>query len=195
MADVRGCGALLLAAGLSRRFGAADKLTAPFEGRPLAEHAARQIAALPLAARVAVVNTQAGDLHGMLEALGFELAVNHHPERGLSSSLAIGAARLAAIGAEMPIVVALADMPLVPAYHLAALCEALSPDRPVVASLGLERPTVPAAFGEPARLQQLEGDVGARALLADAATIPIAASCLVDIDRQADLTASSERRD
>ena len=193
MADIRRCGALLLAAGLSTRFGTADKLLAPFEGRPLAEHAAGQIARLPFEAKVAVVNTGGGALHGMLDGLGFDLVVNDAPERGLSSSLALGAARLAAIRSDMPVVVALADMPRIPASHLLALCETLSPERPMVASLGLERPTVPAAFLRPECLQGLDGDTGARALLAGAITIPIAACLLADIDRPTDLPPSSGR--
>ncbi len=46
---------LLLAAGHSRRFGAADKLAAPLDGRPLVAHAAGALAALPLAARLVVL--------------------------------------------------------------------------------------------------------------------------------------------
>ena len=46
--------AILLAAGRSRRFGAADKLAVDLDGLPLGLHAARTLADVPLAARILV---------------------------------------------------------------------------------------------------------------------------------------------
>src|SRR6266542_2734007 len=87
--------AILLAAGQSLRFGAADKLLARIDGEPLLMHAARRIVELEPARRIAVCSDAQGAAAGLLSLLGFEIAVNAHPERGLSSSLACGIAAAA----------------------------------------------------------------------------------------------------
>ncbi|MFW2831712.1 NTP transferase domain-containing protein [Sphingomonas sp. ID0503] len=109
--------AVLLCAGLSRRYGKADKLLAPLSGRPLAAHAAAMLAGLPFLSRIAVV--QAG-WSGVPLLGSFDIVKNPRPEDGQDSSLRLGLA--AALYREpRAILVCLADMPFVTPDHLAAV--------------------------------------------------------------------------
>ena len=178
--------ALLLAAGLSRRFGGPGKLLADWRGNPLALHAADTLAGLPLRRRVAVCRAGDAELARLLSARGFDIVANPDPGRGLSSSLALGIRALVAADAVM---VALADMPRVSSLHLRRLIEAAC-TAPIVASTsGGGAPTPPAIFARqmfPALLA-LEGDTGARDLLHDATLVTAPAGELVDVDTLQDL--------
>ncbi len=188
MAAVEDCSALLLAAGLSRRFGSDDKLASDYRGRPLVQHAADTLAGLGFARRLAVVNSS-GPVADMLAAAGFDIVLNQAPEDGLSSSIRLGIMELARDG--RPVLIALGDMPLVPGRHFAALCAALSDTGAIAASYGLGKPTVPAAFSTstfPDLLDQ-SGDAGAQRLLASAVKVPVSSDSLLDIDRRDDLAA------
>jgi len=183
MAALERCAAILLAAGLSRRFGPADKLLSDRGGRPLVDHAGETLASLPLARHVAVIRSGAPALRAILEARGFAIVENDRPEAGMAHSLALG---IAAAGDADAALIALGDMPQVPAVHFAALCARVEGPHPVAASLGLDRVTVPAAFAA-ARfeaLRALTGDHGAQGLLAGAATVAIDPALLADVDRQ-----------
>jgi molybdenum cofactor cytidylyltransferase len=181
--------AILLAAGQSLRFGAADKLFAEIDGEPLLMHAARRIIELEPARRIAVCSDARGAAVDLLSALGFEIAVNPRPERGLSSSLACGMAA-AATGPADAALIALADMPFVSLRHLRSLLAAFDPsDAPVVGSArnGLAMP--PALFARAmfAPLQQAQGDQGGRKLLAAARLVEAPAAELADVDVPEDL--------
>lgn len=78
--------AVLLAAGRSTRFGREDKLAAPLSGVPLALHAARRLAVLPVAARIVVAGPAPLDYGGE----GFVTVHNARPEAGLGHSIALG---------------------------------------------------------------------------------------------------------
>src|SRR5690606_29186560 len=90
MAKLENSAAVLLAAGLSRRYGAVGKLVADFQGKPLARHAAETLCALPLARRIAVCRAGDDDLAAMLSGLGFTVVRNPDTARGMASSLALG---------------------------------------------------------------------------------------------------------
>ena len=184
MAALERTAAILLAAGLSRRFGPGDKLLCDHHGRPLVDHAAATLAGLPFARHIAVIRAHAPDLRALLEARGFTIVENDAPETGMARSLALG---IAAAGNAEAVLIALGDMPAVPAAHLAALCARLSADAPIAATLGPSRPMVPAAFLASIfpRLLALSGDRGAQELLADAPTVAIDPACLFDVDRVA----------
>jgi len=81
--------AVLLAAGLSRRYGGAGKLVAEFRGKPLVLHAAGTIAALPFSRRLAVCRSGDDELAAMLDQLGFVVVRNPDPAQGMASSLAL----------------------------------------------------------------------------------------------------------
>jgi molybdenum cofactor cytidylyltransferase len=159
-------GAVVLAAGLSRRMGE-NKLLLELEGVPLVARAAD--AAQASRARPVVVVT-GHDAARVRAALGGRaVAFAHNPDyaAGLSSSLRTG---LAALGAEVDgAVVCLADMPWVRGVHIDALLDAF-------AASGSRAICVPSYEGQrgnpvlwPARcfgeIAALTGDRGARSLL------------------------------
>jgi molybdenum cofactor cytidylyltransferase len=189
MIDPGAVAAILLAAGRSSRFGAADKLLAPLDGVPVALHAARAITALAPMRRIAVCPDSDGALARMLAGEGFDIIANPDAGRGLSESLRLGIAAAQA-GGEQAALLCLADMPFVRAEHLAALLARFDRDEaPVVASGRDGVPMPPALFARskfPA-LAEASGDSGGRALLASAIIVPAPAGQLDDIDRPGDL--------
>lgn len=181
--------AILLAAGTSERFGREDKLLAPLAGEALALHAARRIAELAPARRIAVCRDADGPLARQLGGLGFDIAVNPYSERGLSQSLASGIAS-AARGTERAALVCLADMPFVGAVHLRRLLARFDPvGAPIVASTDGDAAMPPALFDRSLfdALCAGEGDRGGKRLLAGAALVRASTDELADIDRPQDL--------
>ena len=173
---------LMLAAGRSRRFGAADKLMAELGGRPLIAHAIAAQAGLA-ADRVAVVGPDSGAA-GLLAAAGFRLVVNPAPEKGQGGSLAQGAAAVAT----GRVLVMLGDMPFVTPDLLARLA---GHEGRAVAWNG-QRRSPPALFAaaDQAALLGAIGDEGARGLLAEAERVRAAAGELEDVDTMAALVAA-----
>src|SRR3546814_4057973 len=88
-------------------------------GGPVAGRAARALLSVGPQWRIAICR-QGSPLTNPLETLGFEIALNPDPARGLSSSLALGIERAAKAGADAALV-ALADMPFVTGRHLFSL--------------------------------------------------------------------------
>lgn len=178
-------GALVLAAGGSRRFGAADKLLAELDGQPLVLHSLRRILRDDLAVRVAV--TASGRVGDLARGLGIETCEIAPGQQ--SDSLRAGIARLQARGVTRGLVL-LGDMPFLSGADLSQLL-ATPADR--AASAVLEGvPMPPAIF--PARLfgalLALGGDRGAGALLRDLPgliRIGLPPAHLRDIDRPEDL--------
>ncbi len=189
MIDPDAVAAILLAAGRSRRFGAADKLLAPLHGMPVALHAAKAIAALAPACRIAICPDADGALARMLAGEGFDIVANPDADCGLSESLRRGVAAARA-GGEQAALLCLADMPFVRADHLAALLARFDPEgAPIVASGRAGMPMPPALFARSrfSALEEARGDQGGRALLASAALVPAPAGQLDDIDRPTDM--------
>lgn len=187
MIDVARVAVLLLAAGRSERFGA-DKLLACIDGIPIGLHAAGRLAALDPGWRIAICR-QESPLIDSLRDLDFEIIVNGEPSKGLSSSLALGAKRAEAHGAQ-GLLIGLADMPFVGVRHLTSILSAFDArTAPIVASEGNGIAMPPALFGSAyfRELQQLSGDQGARRLLADALRVATSPDELADIDRPEDL--------
>jgi molybdenum cofactor cytidylyltransferase len=177
--------AVLLCAGLSQRYGPADKLLAPLDGRPLVAHAAGTIGALPFARRLAVV--QAGPVGAIVAAAGFDLVVNDRPADGQDRSVRLGIEAALAVDPRA-ILVCLGDMPFVTAAHLAALAQGegaamsvadgapspptlipidlaraiLADDRPVRALMRAARPALVAAPAEVLRDFDLPTDFPAQ---------------------------------
>lgn len=176
--------AVLLAAGRAERFGA-DKLRAPLAGMPLARHAAGTLAGLPFAHRIAVCAPGTPSLEG----LGFRRMEIDPPGAPQSRSIALGVAEAGRLGARA-VLIALADMPLVPAAHFTALVEAF--EGTAVATLAGPVAMPPAIFGRPAfpALGALTGDRGARDLLRSADTLGLDPALALDVDTPADLAAA-----
>lgn len=181
--------AVLLAAGRSTRFGAADKIAAELDGLPLGLHAARTIAGLPLALRYVVTGAAPRDYPG------FEIVPNDRPEAGLSRSIALGVASARAAGAQA-MLIALADMPYVPAAHFRRLIERADGPAALVASTDGGHRTSPAVFGADwfDDLAALSGDRGARDLLQRGSAVSAAPGDLLDVDTPDDLVVARTHR-
>ena len=181
-------GVALLAAGASRRFGETDKLAAEYRGRPLEEHAATAIPVREFAQ--AWVITARGDhpCGPTLKEIGFEPVGNPEAVQGMGTSVALAARR--AIEARLDgLLIALADMPLVPSEHFAALIAACQNAEDIAVSAKENARMPPAIFGRDhfAALAELRGDTGARALLQQGRTIACPPEWLMDIDTPEDL--------
>ncbi|GAA0726675.1 nucleotidyltransferase family protein [Sphingomonas japonica] len=177
---------VLLAAGRSERFGDTDKLAEPFLAEPLAFHVVRALESVPFQARIAVVSGTKLDF----AARGYRVVENRRADSGQGHSLAlcIDAARETGASA---VLVALADMPRVTAAHIYRLFDASEgPDTAVASSDGVQ-PRPPALFGAahfPA-LMALDGDQGARRLIARGHHVVTSPGELVDIDTPEELAA------
>lgn len=177
---------VLLAAGRSARFGT-PKLAAELGGKPLAWHTAATLAQLPLHLRIAVT----GPDTPALAALGFDCIALDPPGAPLSRSLLQGVKQAAARGASA-VLVALADMPLVPFAHFEALLAAFDGTGIATRANGAFMP--PAVLGSNLlqSLHEVQGDRGARDLLHGLPAIELRADQALDIDTPADL-AHAER--
>jgi molybdenum cofactor cytidylyltransferase len=182
--------AILLAAGASRRFGAADKLLADYHGRPLVAWAADAAMALPFRAVLGVCR-QAGPAAGLLHDAGLTVHINPAPERGMGSSIAVGVAAARAFDPDA-VLVLLGDMPAVTPAHLEAVLAAFDTTADVIVSTAAGRRMPPSLFARRhfPTLLTLDGDTGARALAAEARTVEVPAAALGDIDRPEDLLES-----
>lgn len=189
MIPLENIAAILLCAGLSRRFGERDKLLAPLHGKPLVRHAADSIASLPLQDRVAIVSSD--EVAGLLLPAGYRIVRNHEPETGREASLRIGL-RAALASKPDAVLVCLGDMPHVAADHLQALASAAGTRTAAVSQaagaahfsppLLLPRTLAQAILASP--------DTPARAVISgwsDLATVTAPPLALADIDTQEDL--------
>ncbi len=178
--------AVLLAAGRSVRFGG-DKLAAPFRGQPLGSHAAMMLRDFPFAAHIAVTGPSALDL----AALGFDCHAAPRDEP-MSVSLRTGIAAAAAVDCDACLIM-LADMPLVPPAHIAALLAAH--DGVMTATLSGAVRMVPAVMARAAfpLVAGLAGDQGARVLLRAAPGVVASPDWLADIDTPGDAARSNDQ--
>ena len=191
MIEPENVAAVLLAAGRSLRFGEEDKLLAHLRGVPLVAHAARAIESVSPGRKIAICPDTAGPVAALLAARGFEIVANGEAERGLSQSLARGIAVAGAARHEAALI-CLADMPNVTPDHLRAVMARFHPVTvPVVGSIAGENCSPPALFGRSlfARIALLEGDKGAKAMLAEGDLVQAPEDLLVEVDRPGDLAA------
>ncbi len=191
------CAVLLVAAGLSRRFGAADKLMAPWQGRPLLVRTAQRLAAAAPGVKVAVVGPDDAAREALLVEAGFRCVTNPDPAAGMGTSIACGATFLRdTLSADAQgIFLCLADMPLVSSALLGHLHTALvaDPEPRVVVPVFRGQRGHPVLFSREClpELTLLVGDAGARAVVQAAGTrvreVPWTdESVLIDFDTPAD---------
>jgi molybdenum cofactor cytidylyltransferase len=170
VSDVSGAGnpriaAIVLAAGRSTRMGRANKLTAEVGGKPMLRWAVE--AALASRARPVLVVTghQEGEVGAALAGLDVSLVANPDFALGLSTSVKAG---VAAVPADCDgALVLLGDMPRIEASHLDRLIGNFAAGAIVV-------PVHDGRRGNPVlwprdrfpELMQLEGDAGAKRLIA-----------------------------
>jgi molybdenum cofactor cytidylyltransferase len=175
---------ILLAAGQSTRFGR-QKLLEPWHGEPLVRRIARCFLEAGLRPLVAVVSKDAR-LNDALAGLPLTTVENAHPEKGISSSIAIGVRALPETteGA----LIGVGDQPYLTAQAIKELLNAFAPGRIVVPLWGDHRGNPPVFdrrfFPE---LLALDGDRGGQRVIAanpDAVTeVPLPARLGDDIDR------------
>lgn len=179
---------LLLAAGLSRRYGPGNKLLVPFKGQPLILYAVRALRQVPLGRHVAVCGRD-DELAALLSSEGYDVVINPAPEAGLSASLAIAVASVQSAEAAL---VCLGDMPGVPVSHLAALLASLSPGTIVASEAEDGSRSPPAVFSKEhfGALLRTTGDSGARALIRSARTVRATSAQLHDFDTPGDFASN-----
>lgn len=159
---------ILLAAGLSRRFGSSNKLLADWAGQPLYLHTLRALVQLVRDredCRLTVV-TRYEEIAAHARALGAQVCWNSHSERGISSSLHLG---LEADPAAEYYLCAVADQPHLTAPLLDAfLDDFLASGRSLGCFSHDGVPGNPVLFHRRyrAELLALRGDVGGRKVLA-----------------------------
>ena len=194
--------AILLAAGRGRRFdpgGARNKLLQPLPGGDSVVEASARALLSVFARVVAVTPPDDGGVAAALHALGCEITVCPDADAGMGLSLAhalrysLDLAPAAGAGAApQGWLVALGDMPFVAPATLQLLAAAVEQGAGIAAPRFNGRRGNPVAFGAMYRdaLLALDGDQGARRLLANAAvsTIEVADPGVVrDIDLPEDL--------
>ncbi|MCO6411728.1 MAG: nucleotidyltransferase family protein [Thiogranum sp.] len=159
MADITG---ILLAAGGSRRFGT-NKLLAQLGECPLVLHSAAALA--PCGRLLAVIRENDRDLERLLQSAGIETIVNARAARGMGASIACGVQASADSKAWC---ILPADMPQVMPATTWRVIEALLGGAALAAPFYHGRRGHPAGFGAmfATRLTQLDGDIGAREILA-----------------------------
>ncbi|MCC6946349.1 MAG: molybdopterin-binding/glycosyltransferase family 2 protein [Bradyrhizobiaceae bacterium] len=160
--------ALVLAAGRGTRMGGPNKLLEEIGGKPIVRWAV-EAAAASRARPVVVVTGHEGDrVAAALKGLDFQRVHNPDFAEGLSTSLKAG---LAALPADIDAVaVTLGDMPEVTGALIDRLAQAIDPARGMLIAV----PTREGRRGNPVvwtrrffdELKHLEGDVGARHLIA-----------------------------
>ena len=157
---------LLLAAGSSRRFGTADKLTQPLpNGNGLAAQSCRNL--LAGAGNVlAVVRPGSDSLAACLRYEGAEVVEFADADLGMGSSLAFGVRKASAAAGWL---VALADMPWIQPSTISSLIDALNGGESLVAPAYQAQRGHPVGFSAAFRdgLMSLSGDEGARSILLD----------------------------
>jgi len=175
MRALSGVTAVVLASGLSRRYGAADKLLADLGGQPLASHVAEALGSMPFGERIAVVGSS--EIAALFA--GFTVVRNSNAALGQQHSLRLGVE--AATGPA--VMVCLGDMPFITAEHLWALRDTHARTGKAVAT------EAPGYLGPPAifNRERLLGepgaaDAGARRLLGEASRVIAPSGMVRDFD-------------
>jgi molybdenum cofactor cytidylyltransferase len=194
-------GALLLAAGQSRRMGGPNKLLEEIDGVPMAARVAQRLLASQARPIVAVLGSKADEIDAALGKLPIERVRNPDFAEGLSTSLKRG---IAALPQDLDgALVCLGDMPLVTGRHLDRLIAAFNP----LEGRAIIVPTRRGKRGNPvlwarrffAEMAQIAGDVGARHLIGEHAELVAEVemdddAILVDIDTPEALAALRAKR-
>jgi molybdenum cofactor cytidylyltransferase len=184
-----------------------NKLLLPVDDKPMVAHVVDALAAAGVAPIVVVTGHQSEAVRAALGDRPVEFVHNPDHPQGMGTSLRTGALALRprAVGPEARfsgVLVCLADMPRLRAHHLARLRDAFAP----AAGRDICVPTFERKRGNPVlfgtayldELTLLEGDVGARELLARhaerVALVPMAdEGVLLDVDTPDALRALADR--
>jgi len=194
-------GALLLAAGQSRRMGGPNKLLAEIDGVPMVARVAQRLLASRARPIVAVLGNQAEAVDAALAKLPVERVRNPDFAAGLSTSLKRG---LAALPDDLEgVIVCLGDMPLISGRHLDRLIAAFNPleGRAIIVPTRRDKRGNPVLWSKRffAEMAGLAGDVGAKHLIGEHADLVAEVemdddAVLVDIDTPEALEAVRGKR-
>jgi molybdenum cofactor cytidylyltransferase len=191
---------VILAAGLSRRFGG-DKLTALWRGEPVLSHTLSAVAAARqrglLATGVVVHRSEDAAAARAAAAAGFTACPNPGVRPGLSESLRLGLAALDPSGVDWALIV-LGDQPMLRPDVIAALLEGADPSSDLVRPVYAEAPDVP---GHPVLVHRrlwpeaaaLRDDQGFGALAPRKVTFVPVSGANPDIDTVRDLASLAAR--
>lgn len=194
-------GAVLLAAGASRRFGRGSKLMAEIDGAPLLRRVADVLVLTGLKHVVVVTGDDPDTCREALSGLPVRFAENIAWRRGIGSSIATGIAALGG-GVDGAFIVP-GDMPFLTPALLGAMVAEFAPSGqhpivfPVTAQGEQRNPVLwPRRFFP--KLMSLSGAEGAKRLLRETRSEAVAvtvddAAVLADIDTSADLAAARAR--
>jgi molybdenum cofactor cytidylyltransferase len=182
--------AILLAAGLSSRFGKAKQL-AEFEGMTLVSRAVATLELAPVGEIVVVVGHRATEVARALEGTTAKIIVNENYETGLGSSLKTGVGALSK--ESRAVVVCLADQPFVTAELIGRIVSRYRrTGADVVASFseGLVAPPVLFSSKLYGEMAELRGDKGAKFIIEKHPgfeKVQVKSDLLLDVDNEEDL--------
>lgn len=197
-------GVLLLASGYSRRFGG-HKLSTNYHGTALINHCLNTLTHTQLPV-LAIVRPESEELHALLQQKNIPFHMNHHADKGLSSSIRCGIKHVQ--DQWQGCLIALADMPWVRVETYQTLAELLSPQNIIIPytkavpqssgdtphSQSVRMKGHPVGFGKVffEQLSTLQGDTGARSViqknLLASLCVPLDDNgILIDIDKKSDL--------
>jgi molybdenum cofactor cytidylyltransferase len=180
-------GAIIMAAGQSRRMGKANKLLAEIDGVPMVARVAQTVCASRAGSVVVVTGHEAEKVRAALVNLSVEFTHNPDFDTGLSSSLKVGVKSMQNANVS-GCLVCLGDMPLLKPDHLNVLIDAFDEDENRTICV----PTTRGKRGNPVlwgaslfdEMAAVTGDVGARALIGEHQDLV----CEVDLDDDAVFT-------
>lgn len=170
---------VLLAAGTSSRFGAANKLLAVIDGEPMVRRAAKMLVAAQTDPIIVVVGYEARRVRGALSDMDIDFVDNERYERGQATSVEAAARELENYSVDAA-VFALGDMPFVSPESVDALVDAYRTDIGDAIAAAYD-----GARGNPVlfdmryfeALADVSGDTGGRDVLFGAEN-----ACLLDVD-------------
>ncbi|MCA1299865.1 NTP transferase domain-containing protein [Stappia indica] len=193
--------AILLAAGSSTRAGETNKLLARLDGEPLVRIAAEAALASGVSSLTVVTGHMAEAVGAALAGLDLVLAHNPDHADGMASSIRTGIAALPPDADA--VLILLADMPGITPEAIDRMIAAYAPEagKPIVVATAAGKRGNPVlwdrAFFD--ALTQLEGDVGARALIEryhdQRAEVEIGPPARLDLDTAAELAAAGAKTD
>lgn len=195
MVDFRIFSALILGAGLSRRYGS-DKLSADLGGRPLILSSAENVSRVMHRIGVTDLQLVVPPDFSLDAGPAIRITIAHDHADGLSASLRAGVAAIEQ-GCE-GLFIFLADMPFVSSVELLfQMCSALS-DADAARPVWRGRPGNPVLMGREmiAQIPHIRGDQGAKLLLKEVRCVQIEATgdeVVFDIDTPEDMDEARRR--
>ncbi|MGE7368553.1 nucleotidyltransferase family protein [Neorhizobium sp. NPDC001467] len=166
--DVLTIGAVLLAAGQSRRMNGQHKLLAEFDGIPLVRRSAQMLLASLARPVVVVTGHRRDEIEAQLSGLDLQIRFNANYRSGMAGSLTCGLSD-AELAKCAGLLVMLADMPAIESAHVDHLIGRFrqAGGGAIVRAASGSQPGHPVIF--PAAvfygIRQLQGDVGARGIV------------------------------